>query len=269
MFHTRTAPKLTAVFLTAWSPGSFAAKLVAPTRNEGFGQVFTVSNRADCLQLLRRFGINTPDDFGIQQDTAAEAFDGGGGGGDTEADAEGASSATSKHFCDQYDTASASIDDAATPIGVQLSAVAFATSEAASKLRQRRRRRAELPLDDERARANLEAQADEAEALLVIFGEQFTYSKVDGTCMVQLTVNVDDPSGPQDITVKIKFGEGYPTLAPPLADFNNATGIAPHLLKYARDQLDVMHAEADGEIYLFQYFEWLRWDWLSAGTRGV
>ena len=118
---------------------------------------------------------------------------------------------------------------------------------------------------DEKAE-NLERQAEEAEALSAIYGEDFS-SGADGVWTVRVRVRDDDdePSFaadgtpmPETLTVRVAPLETYPSRAPPLVELAPAAALPFDRYDRAMDAVDETHEENQGEVMVFAYVERLR-----------
>lgn len=113
---------------------------------------------------------------------------------------------------------------------------------------------------------NLERQAEEAEALSAIYGEDFS-AGADGVWTVRVRVRDDDdePSFaadgtpmPETLTVRVAPLETYPSRAPPLVELEPAAALPFGRYDRAMDAVDETHEENQGEVIVFAYVERLR-----------
>ena len=241
---------------------SFAKRLKAPTMEEGFGQVFTVKSCDECLDLLARFGVQDCGDLDFGTRTpAAETADEFAKSQDSVPGNDRGQKKQQKTAVAKFVVAAAPPKDAAAtpPVGNSAlpSAACIEAAVTAAALRHGRAAQPAVPYEEDKE-ANRESQADEIEVLQSIFGDQHVALLSDGILRLGL-----DSSG--TAAVMIALDASYPSSSPPtVVGFEGIDLIRPHDEVFARDRLEVLLADADGEVCVFPWVVWLRDEWLPA-----
>ena len=125
----------------------------------------------------------------------------------------------------------------------------------AAELRRGRASQPTVPSKEDKE-ANRASQADEINVLQSIFGDQHVVVPSDGVLRLAL-----DSSG--IAAVRVILDTSYPSSGPPaVVGFDGIDPLRPHDEAFARDRLEVLHADADGEVCVFPWLAWLREEWL-------
>jgi len=117
-------------------------------------------------------------------------------------------------------------------------------------------------MDSSEIQANREAQAEELEALLAIYGP-------DQCCVDSETMTLEVRLEACAAAVKALLPMEYPSRAPPLLELHDPQAqLSPSTLDLLLAEAERMHTSSPGQVMMFDLLEWLR-ELVRAGEEGA